>query len=110
MFRLIKSSVSARRIENDDDGDASIYKVSSSGLQVKACVPQTKTKTMSMLDYTELPLASAPSTPWYYTLYPIEVITKSETLLVKTWRYLSVEHQKFFLDIYLNHYKNNILE
>jgi hypothetical protein len=121
MFTL-KSSVSVRRIENGNghdngNGDAAIYKVSSSGLQVKVCVPKTKTQTHekplfngSMSGYPELPFASAPPEPWYYSLYPIEVITKAESLLEKTWRYLPEEHQKFFLQFYLNLSIHNLLE
>ena len=107
MFR-IKSTVSVRRIENGD-GDAFIYKVSSTSVpQVKACVPQRKT--MTMIGYPELPLASAPPEPWYFPLYPIEVIIKAETVLEKTWPYLSVDHQTQFLEFYLNLFTHNLLE
>lgn len=106
----LKSSVSVRCIENGN-GDAAIYiyKVSSSG------VPQKKTHVKplfngSMTGYPELPFASAPPEPWYYSLYPIEVITKAESLLEKTWRYLPEEQQKFFLQFYLNLSIHNLLE
>ena len=103
MFCL-KTSVSVLRIDNGDNGGASIYKVSSSGIKAKTCVPQIKT--MSILDYTDLENATAPPAPWYFYDYPTEVITKAET--IKYWKRYPVDKQKFFLDIYLNHYTNGI--
>ena len=109
MFR-INSSVSVHRIDNCDC-NASIYKVSSSSLYVKSCVPQTKTLSCgSMSKYPELPLASAPPIPWYYYSYPSEVILKAHTVLHATWYKLNYSYQKQFLEFYLRSYNNNDLE
>ncbi len=92
--------VSVHRINNG----RSIYKVGPNMPTIKENEPF---ETMKNVEYTYLE-PTAPPAPWYFYVYPTEVITKAETLLVKTWYRLSEEQQKFFLDIYLNHYTNEL--
>ena len=100
--------VSVHRIKGGS-GSISIYKVGSTKLPtIKEHEPFETSETMKIFEYPDLEHATAPPASWYFYVYPTEVITKAETLLVATWSYLSVEHQKFFLDIYLNHYTNEL--
>ena len=73
---------------------------------IKECEPLCET----MKNFGNPDLEHATDPPWYNGLYPTEVIIKAETLLVKSWYGIPEDNQKFFLDIYLNHYINNILE
>ena len=53
---------------------------------------------------------SAPTAPWYYDRYPIQVIHKAQTVLVTTWDLLPTDWQQYYLDFYNFKFLNNDLD
>jgi len=98
-------NVSVRRIK-----DGPTFKVGPTMKMptIKECKSIETCETMKIFGYPDLEHATAPPAPWYFYVYPTEVITKAETM--KHWKQFPVVQQFVCLDWYMNLYINNILE